>query len=191
MDFIFLIYNLQIKFHYICIMKTLVIHPKDLTTEFLSIIYKDKDWTIIDDPYFSKSKLKKSIKDHDRIIMLGHGTSKGMGIIKEGFFKYIVDSTLVYLLRQKKCIFIWCEADQFVKKYKLSGFYTGMIISGIDESYFWGIDISYDNLVKSNKLFAESLQKSIDATDILTEMKKYYKGGTSIIDFNSKNLYFK
>lgn len=28
-------------------MKTLVIHPKDSTTDFLSEIYSDKDWTVI------------------------------------------------------------------------------------------------------------------------------------------------
>lgn len=32
-------------------MKTLVIHPKDTTTDFLSVIYEDKiGWTIINDP---------------------------------------------------------------------------------------------------------------------------------------------
>jgi hypothetical protein len=49
-------------------MKTLVIHPKDQTTDFLSIIYQDKDWTLItDNP--SKKYLKEQIKSHDRIIV--------------------------------------------------------------------------------------------------------------------------
>ena len=33
-------------------MKTLVIHPFDITTGFLSDIYKDTDWTVIDDITF-------------------------------------------------------------------------------------------------------------------------------------------
>lgn len=58
-------------------MKTLVIHPKDQTTDFLSVIYDDKDWTIIN-TNVSKSYLKTQIKSHDRIVMLGHGTDKGL-----------------------------------------------------------------------------------------------------------------
>jgi hypothetical protein len=51
-------------------MKTLVIHPKDSTTDFLSVIYSDKDWTIIN-TNISKKVLKEQIKTHDRIVMLG------------------------------------------------------------------------------------------------------------------------
>lgn len=58
-------------------MKTLVIHPKDITTDFLSDIYSDKDWTVIN-INVSKSFLKKQIKEHDRIVMLGHGTGEGL-----------------------------------------------------------------------------------------------------------------
>ena len=58
-------------------MKTLVIHPKDSTTDFLSDIYIDKEWTLIT-KNVSKKILKESIKEHDRIIMLGHGTEKGL-----------------------------------------------------------------------------------------------------------------
>ena len=61
-------------------MKTLVIHPKDRTTEVLSKIYENhkEDWTIVTDYNISESKLKKLIKKHDRIIMLGHGTPMGL-----------------------------------------------------------------------------------------------------------------
>lgn len=43
-------------------MKTLVIHPKDSTTDFLCEIYKDKkDWTIINSNV-AKKLLKEQIK---------------------------------------------------------------------------------------------------------------------------------
>jgi len=52
-------------------MKTLVIHPFDVTTGFLSVIYEGKkDWTVIDTNVSSKF-LKEQIKNHNRIIMLG------------------------------------------------------------------------------------------------------------------------
>jgi len=54
-------------------MKTLVIHPYDESTKFLSLIYEGKeDWTIITENA-SKRLIFESLKEHDRIIMLGHG----------------------------------------------------------------------------------------------------------------------
>lgn len=165
-------------------MKTLVIHPKDITTDFLSDIYKDKDWTVITtNP--SKSFLKKEIKSHDRIIMLGHGTE--MGLL--GFDRFIIDSSLVYLLRDKYCVCIWCDADMFVTKYKLTGFYTGMFISEIEESYLFSVRTSYDDLQDSNKLFAESVSKYIDSDDILEGVKKTYIGDSHVVKYNSDRLY--
>ena len=110
-------------------MKTLVIHPKDLTTDFLESIYKNMDCTIINTE-ISKSKLKQSIKLHDRIIMLGHGDAYGL----YGYGHYVIDSKLVYLLRDKECVAIWCNADRFFTKYSLTGIYSGMIISEYDEA---------------------------------------------------------
>lgn len=83
---------------------TLVIHPKDQTTDFLSEIYLDKNWTVIN-TNTSKKFLKEQILTHDRIVMLGHGTEKGL----LGYDRYIIDSTLVYLLREKECVCIWCN----------------------------------------------------------------------------------
>ncbi len=165
-------------------MKTLVIHPTDHTTDFLSSIYDNKDWTVITNN-ISKKLLKEQIKNHDRIVMLGHGTEDGL----IGFDRFIINSTLVYLLRDKNCVCIWCNADQFVDKYKLTGFYTGMIISEIEESYLYSVLVSHDDLIKSNILFADAIKKSIDSGDILTEIKKYYIGDSSLIKFNSDNLF--
>lgn len=166
-------------------MKTLVIHPKDYTTKFLSVIYDDKDWDIIT-TNVSKSYLKKQIKSHDRIIMLGHGTE--LGLI--GFDHFIIDSTYVYLLRDKHCICIWCNADMFFTKYKLKGFYTGMIISDLDESYYFNIPTTLDNIDYSNELFAKSIKDSIDSDDMLLEVKSiYHSDDNSIILFNMDNIF--
>ena len=40
---------------------------------------------------------KDAIKSNDRIVMLGHGTEQGL----IGFQRFIIDSSLVYLLREK------------------------------------------------------------------------------------------
>jgi len=165
-------------------MKTLVIHPKDSTTDFLSDIYIDKEWSIITNNV-SKKILKESIKKHDRIIMLGHGTEKGL----IGFNHLIIDSTYVYLLKDKLCICIWCNADKFVKKYELKGFYTGMIISEFEEALMFSIPASYDLLHESNKDFANAIKIAIDSGNILKVVLENYEGNLPLIQFNKSNLY--
>jgi hypothetical protein len=165
-------------------MKTLVIHPKDSTTDFLSDIYIDKEWSIITNNV-SKKILKESIKKHDRIIMLGHGTEKGL----IGFNHLIIDSTYVYLLKDKLCICIWCNADKFVKKYELKGFYTGMIISEFEEALMFSIPASYDLLQESNKDFANAIKIAIDSGNILKVVLENYEGNLPLIQFNKSNLY--
>lgn len=165
-------------------MKTLVIHPKDSSTDFLSIIYSDKDWTVIN-TNISKKFLKEQIKSHDRIIMLGHGTPCGLLV----FDRFVIDSTLVYLLREKDCVCIWCNADLFVQKYKLKGFYTGMIISEFEEAMYFTVSTDDNDIDFSNSLFANAIKESIDNSDMLTNVKKLYDGVSPVITYNKKNLY--
>jgi len=178
-------------------MKTLVLHPTDSTTDFLKDIYSGKDWTIVNTPP-SKSALTKLIKEHDRIIMLGHGTEKGLltpiyrGNVKVNF-RFIIDSSFVYLLRQKECVCIWCNTDQFVEKYKINGFYTGMIISEYDEALMFSIyPFTEKDINESNTLFQECVKKSIDSAYMLNEMiTNYNTDNNPIINFNKQNLYKK
>jgi hypothetical protein len=58
-------------------MKTLVIHPKDETTEFLSKIYADKDWKVMSSK-LTKADLTKQIVVHDRIVMMWNGGKMGL-----------------------------------------------------------------------------------------------------------------
>jgi len=167
-------------------MKTLIIHPKDSTTDFLTEIYSDKDWTVINSNVSSKF-LKEQIKLHDRIVMLGHGTEQGL----IGFNKFVINSSLVYLLREKYCVCIWCNADLFVKKYDLKGFYTGMIVSEFEEALMYGLPIGFEFIKESNIDFANAIKNSIDSENFLDDVKKLYEGNSAIVEFNRKNLYFK
>lgn len=167
-------------------MKTLVIHPKDSTTNFLKEIYSDRDWTIINDNCSTK-QLKEQIKSHDRIVMLGHGTEKGL----IGFDRYIIDSSLVYLLREKYCVSIWCNSDQFVEKYDLKGFYTGMIISEYEEALAYSILSDSRWINESNIDFALAIKDSIDSDDFLNNAKMLYEGNSAVVRFNRNNLYFR
>ncbi len=167
-------------------MKTLVIHPKDSTTDFLKEIYINKNWTVID-TNTSKKILTNQIKTHDRIIMLGHGTEYGL----IGFNRLIIDSNLVYLLREKICVCIWCNADVFVKKYNLKGLFTGMIISELQEAEMYSIQTNSYWINESNIDFAIALRDSIDSDNILDNILLLYEGNSSVVDFNIKNIYYK
>ena len=82
-------------------MKTLVIHPQDYTTDVLSLTYKDKkNWTIINDCNISNDELTEQIKQHDRIIIMGHGSPNGLfNPVNPGF---LIDKRHTFYLRQKK-----------------------------------------------------------------------------------------
>ena len=166
-------------------MKTLVIHPQDSTTNFLSEIYIDKDWTLIN-TNISKKTLKEQIKTHDRIVMLGHGTEKGL----IGFNKLVIDSSWVYLLREKICVFIWCNANVFVEKYRLKGFYTGMIISEYEEAIMCCVPTNLFWINESNIDFAMAIKNSIDENNMLEKAKILYEGNTAVVEFNRNNVYY-
>ena len=113
---------------------TLVIHPKDASTDFLARIYADKDWDVIRAWYKDQASLKWFMDRYDRIIMMGHGTPSGLlntGTFYKDWQPYAIDNFFVDLLQKKETISIWCHSDQFARQYKLPGFHTGMIISEV------------------------------------------------------------
>lgn len=167
-------------------MKTLVIHPADPSTDFLKKIYEGKDYTIINDFTACRSRkvISALIKKHDRIIMMGHGSPYGL-------FYTCITSEIVYLLREKECVCIWCNADKFVQKYGLKGFYTGMFISEVGEARAFGITIDQANVSYSNYYFANLMNDSIDSLNILNEIKSAYTDDDNpVIKFNNERLYY-
>jgi len=171
------------------IMKTLVIHPEDATTAFLSQIYEGRGWTVITNPRTSSKILKDAIKAHDRIIMLGHGSEDGL--LTKVPFRALIDSDYVYLLREKSCVGIWCNADVFFTKYGLNGFYTGMIISEMDEALMYCLHEATSSQVnESNAMFATAITNAIMSESMLSDAKIGYKSEDNpIILFNQNNLF--
>lgn len=168
-------------------MKTLVIHPTDSSTKFLSVVYEGKDWTVLTKSP-SRTELLKIIKEHDRIIMMGHGSGNGLfDFIGMHFF---IDSTFAYLLRKKICVCVWCNADIFVEKHRLKGYYTGMIISELHEAEMYNIPLkNYQEIHESNLLLADSLKNALDSENFLPTIKESYNGDTPLIDFNKNRIY--
>jgi hypothetical protein len=169
-------------------MKTLVLHPDDRTTDFLKTIYEGKGYTVVTDKNIlrAESEVRKLIKAHDRIMMMGHGHPGGL-------FFTCINNRMVYLLREKQGVYIWCNADKFVEKYELQGFYTGMFISEVGEAYQNGIKTIQDEVTYSNVLFALELSKVIDEPNVHSLIKESYKGvfENDVIRFNNDRLYYR
>jgi hypothetical protein len=167
-------------------MKTLVIHPNDPSTDFLKEIYKGKDWTIMNHPNEPEKEIINAIKSHGRIIMMGHGCPDGLF----GIHRMLIHSGLVYLLREKLCVCIWCNSDQFVLKYKLRGFYTGMFLSEVGEAEYYKIKTDQASVSYSNYYFANLMNGSIDSLNLYNEIKSAYTDEDNpVIQFNNKRLY--
>ena len=168
-------------------MKTLVIHPKDETTDFLCNIYAEKDWKVMNSK-LTKAALNKQIAAHDRIVMLGHGSE--LGLLQ--FRQLIIDKTYVPLLKEKSCVCIWCHADEFVNEHGLRAFYTGMFVSELIEALENDIDSKWDYIRHSNSLFAEAVNQSIDTDNMLKNVKELYQkegDNCEVIGFNRARLY--
>lgn len=170
-------------------LKTLVIHPQDPTTDFLCEIYEDKkDWTIIRQPFYDRNFLREQIKEHDRIVMLGHGTPGGL-LSHRGM---VIDSSFVDLLKEKtNNVYIWCFANKFVENYRLKGFATGMIISEWLEAIFNQILTTPDVIQESNIEFANVIKKYIDLEPKLMSenVKEKYVKDCPIVEFNNNNIF--
>jgi len=147
-------------------MKTLIIHPEDPSTSFLDIVYSGVPNKTLITGGVNKDELLEMIGCHDRIMMMGHGSP--WGLFSVGKFKnsgnYIIDNSMIWLLSQKKDnVYIWCNADQFVKRHELGGFYSGMFISEVGEASYCGLPgTSQDIVDESNFSFCHILSEYIN-----------------------------
>lgn len=173
----------------------LVIHiiSKEDTKDF-SGIYEDlENATILINPKKSECK-KVIINEKERIIFIGHGTA--WGLLNQRLDGYIVDSGMVQFLRGKDIIGIWCNAYYFGDKYDLTGFFTSMFISNIDELVSCGFQI-FDNcdeeIKRQNKIFASRINQFLIANTPSKEwaMKLYnsLENEKEFVYYNYETMY--
>lgn len=190
---------------------TLVIHPKDETTDCLSVIYEGRGWDVIRDYNTPRKEVERQIRRHSRIIMLGHGTPEGLlaggnlrGILDRRthftrFHHYIVDSSLVDALQGKDTFSIWCNSDLFFKKYGLKGLHTGMIISEVGEECVlpgaledeeWTPPLNEEQMAKNMELFCGAFAKYIDLTpeECRKRVLEEYVGEDEVTLFNRERI---
>jgi len=168
-------------------MKTLVIHPRDETTNFLKEIYKDKDFDVIQNKVYSTGRLNYKIKKYDRIILLGHGMATGL-ISDSGL---IIDQENVEALRGKTQISIWCYARQFIKAHNLKAFATNMFISEKKEADFLGINATENQIDYSNQLFARTVRENLHLPPYLMQrevLRIYRCSYNPVIRYNYRQM---
>lgn len=180
-------------------MSTLVIHPYDPSTEFLAPIYNgiysfpDEEKITIIRGGCSKESLKELIWEHDRVMMMGHGSPSGLFSVGQfpGSYMIIDDTIAPFLANNPNNIYIWCNADLFVKQHRLKGFYTGMFISEYSEASMCNVNTYKGEVEESNKLFAETVGKYIneDIRTIWLNTKRDYKLKGAVSNYNRDRLY--
>ena len=157
-------------------MRTLVIHPHDTSTHFLKPIYEDIPNKTVITGGWSIAEVESLISMHDRIIMMGHGSPKGLFGINFNR-SYIIDKDTVGLLENKECIFIWCHADLFVKEHNLKGFHSGMFVSEVGEALMYKLKGDKKLINESNNAFAFMLGSVINKMplkEVYEQVKKDY-----------------
>ena len=180
-------------------MKNLIIHPTDASTDFLKPIYANISEATIIHAGVSKAQIKQLITEHDRIIMMGHGSPSGLfSCAKFGdndYSGFIIDHTMVEVLSSKECIAIWCNADKFMNQHELNGFYSGMFISEVSEARYCGLPgTEQETVTASNDYFAELLGEVInEPLSVIYEhvMDNYglLLGLNSVASYNYDRLY--
>ena len=169
-------------------MKTLVIHPDDRSTDFLKPIYdKLNDVTLVTGNW-TRKEIIEGIQMHDQVMMMGHGSPGGLFAMgqfwpQDAFSAYIIGADMVEVLSQKdNNIFIWCNADQFVNKHDLKGFYTGMFISETGEAAYCGLPGTPQYIVdESNHGFVNILSEKLQGTRDTSLLFEQTSGIYSII----------
>ena len=174
-------------------MKTLIIHPTDPSTSFLDIVYAPIENKTVITGGISKFEVQQLIREHDRVMMMGHGSPNGLFSVGKfsGSNGLIIDHTIVSLLKEKdNSVFIWCWASEFVKNYKLSGFSSGMFISEVGEaSHCSKYDQTVDDLLKIK--LSTVIQEEVDESNygFCNIIAKYINQDKNLIHENVKKEY--
>jgi len=149
-------------------MKTLIIHPFDRSTFFLGRIYESiKNKRLITNGA-TKDEIRGLIKESSKIIMCGHGSPNGLfsvGQFGPDTGGYIIDESMVEVLRGKNLITIWCHANRFIERHKLKAFSSSMFCSEYSECSFESVKgVKRGMVEESNNAFASIVGSHINSS---------------------------
>ena len=120
---------------------------------------------------------------------MGHGLPQGL----LGHGSLVIDEQEVEIFRnQHENIYIWCNADCFLRQYDLKGFCTGMFISEPMEAYIFNVDATERQIEESNNLFADIIGDSLQlpCREIKNRVMELYRiEGNKAVEYNRENMF--
>ncbi|MBR3902163.1 MAG: hypothetical protein IKJ29_00720 [Akkermansia sp.] len=156
----------------------IIIHPKDRTTTMLCALYQGIEARRITQDA-SSMEIRHTLNlspGTERIMLLGHGCPDGLysrtDDTVEYFDRLIISHHHAYPLRRhgSNLIGIWCHADQFARKERLHGLFSGMIITELNEAEEHGIATTQEELTRENELLFTRLRHLLDTDTPLREV---------------------
>jgi len=174
----------------------LVIHPKDPSTDFLKVLYESRtDVRLIDD-IGSVKELRHALNHvalGETVMLLGHGCPNGLYALDGNGYKLINLHGLSFYLRKHFVVGVFCYANQFAEKERLTGLFTGMIVSELFEAEDLNIKTSQKELDGENPKFARNFRKLLDEQCPISEfpsrMKALDSKHSSLTDYNYGSIY--
>jgi len=174
-------------------LNNLIVHMEDSTTDFLCPIYCALTHkTVLRKPVGS-DELNDLIATHDRVFMLGHGVPEGLFSLAWNE-PLIISAANVHALQQKpESVYIWCHASEFVSRYQLNGFASGMFISEVSEARFCGIPPAacrQEAVDASNELFVRFVTEHAEApvSEMFEHVRAAYDCDCAITQYNRGRL---
>ena len=173
-----------------------IIHANDPTTQCLTLLCEGReDMTCRITEISSNSQVTRAIRESQTIMMLGHSNEYGLFSKpnKNGKYeRFLITDRHVEFLRRKTCIGIWCHANKFAKHYGLTGLFTGMIVSELQETIDLNITTTKEEIDRENVKFASRLRDCIDNydfNDIPARMQALDDGKLELTQFNYQREY--
>jgi hypothetical protein len=129
-------------------------------TDTFAPLFNSIDCTLLTNP--TKAEVIKVLEENptETLMCLGHGSHNGLFSSDWGE-GYVIDFSMVHLLKDREIIGIWCYASDFARRHNLKGFFTYMFISNISEAKCHGKGVGatdeliYEENVKFSNIINE------------------------------------
>ena len=174
-----------------------IIHATDPTTDVLSQLYVTRDdISALINETNSNVDVQNAIRGDSTIMMLGHGNQYGLFSKpnKKGKYdRFLITGRHVQFLRDKVGIGIWCYANLFAEKYGLSGLFSGMIISEMQEAIDLNIHTTQEEISREITKFACRLRDCMnryELQEIPVRMLELDDVKSELTQFNYSRLFF-
>lgn len=180
------------------------IHPKDRTTDALSVLYGDSEHVIRDPDAFGSEidHFLNHVPKDAYLMLLGHGSPDGLYTRLDDsgepvmFDKVLVNRSHRFYLRQHNChlIGIFCYAREFAEQFGLHGLFSGMFISEFKEALELGVPTTEEEVKKELVKFMERLRFCLEQDfplyEIPDRLREMDDARTPLTHYNYYSIYY-